>query len=158
MLELPPGLTAIRVVEDYFRGLYTHVMAVLYRRFGPRTMQAIKTDFVVTVPAIWSDSAKKKTEDAAVRAGFGNEHSLDLLSEPESAAIYVLKNLDNEHSQIKVGDRMVVCDAGGGTVDLISYEVNQIEPKLSVAECTTGSGQYARRGALVERKTADDGL
>ena len=99
-----------------------------------------KIDFVLTVPAIWSDAAKKKTEDAAIRAGMGNEHSLELLSEPESAAVYTLKNLDNNHSQIRVHDRIVVCDAGGGTVDLISYDIQSIHPNLSVMECAAGTG------------------
>jgi hypothetical protein len=99
-----------------------------------------KVDFILTVPAIWSDSAKKKTEDAAIRAGMGNENGLELLSEPESAAIYTLKNIDTTHSQIKVGDRIVVCDAGGGTVDLISYDIRRTHPSLSVMECAAGTG------------------
>jgi serine/threonine-protein kinase ATR len=33
----------------------------------------------------------------------------------------------------------VVCDAGGGTVDLISYEVTQID-KLEIKEVTEGTG------------------
>ena len=98
--------------------------------------------FVLSCPAVWSDAAKKKTEDAAVRAGMGNEHSLELLSEPESAAIYTLKNLENTHSQIKVHDRIVVCDAGGGTVDLISYDILQTQPNLRVAECAAGTGDH----------------
>ena len=33
-----------------------------------------------------------------------------------------------------------MCDAGGGTVDLISYEVVQVEPELKIAEIVVGSG------------------
>lgn len=33
-----------------------------------------------------------------------------------------------------------MCDAGGGTVDLISYEVTQFEPKLSIKEASPGTG------------------
>lgn len=99
-------------------------------------------DFVLTVPAIWSDAAKQKTEQAAIKAGMGNEHKLQLLSEPESAAVYVLKNLENEHSNIRVRDRVVVCDAGGGTVDLITYDIEQISPCLRVMECTPGTGEF----------------
>lgn len=43
-----------------------------------------------------------ETEDAAIRAGMGNEHNLELLSEPESAAVYTLKTVDSTHSQIRV--------------------------------------------------------
>jgi len=115
-------------------------MTTLYRRFDRGVMQMTKVNFILTVPAIWSDSAKKKTEDAAIRAGMGNENGLELLSEPESAAIYTLKNVDTTHSQIRVGDRIVVCDAGGGTVDLISYDIERTHPSLSVMECAAGTG------------------
>ena len=101
-----------------------------------------KIDFIITVPAMWSDAAKQKTEDAAIRAGLGNQHGLEMLSEPESAAVYTLKNMDTTHSQIQVGDRIVVCDAGGGTVDLISYEIQRTHPSLSVMECAAGTGRY----------------
>ena len=115
-------------------------MATLYRRFDRGVMQMTRVDFVLTVPAIWSDAAKKKTEDAAIKAGMGNEHGFEMLSEPESAAVYTLKNVDTTNSQIRVHDRIVVCDAGGGTVDLISYDIRSTTPTLSVMECATGSG------------------
>ena len=71
----------------------------------------------------------------------GNEHGLELFSEPESAALYTLKTLQNAHSQIKPHDRIVVVDAGGGTVDLITYDIQRIHPNLSVQECTAGTGK-----------------
>ena len=142
VLTLPAGLTAADVVRDYLSAIYKHVMTTLYRRFDRGVMQMTKVDFVLTVPAIWSDAAKKKTEDAAIRAGMGNEHDLQLLSEPESAAVYTLKNLDNAYSQIRVHDRIVVCDCGGGTVDLISYDIRSVHPTLSVMECAAGTGMH----------------
>ncbi|CAF9934329.1 MAG: hypothetical protein HETSPECPRED_009185 [Heterodermia speciosa] len=144
VLRLPPGLTAADVVHDYLAGIYKHIMTTLYRRFDQGVMQMTTIDFVLTVPAIWSDGAKKKTEDAAIRAGLGNEHNLQLLSEPESAAIFTLRSLENSNSytQIRVHDRIVVCDAGGGTVDLISYDIQSIQPNLSVVECAAGTGDF----------------
>ena len=88
--------------------------------------------------------ADSSLEDAAIRAGLGNEHNLQLLSEPESAAIYTLRSIEssNTYAQIKVHDRIVVCDAGGGTVDLISYDIQSIQPNLSVVECAAGTGDF----------------
>ena len=34
----------------------------------------------------------------------------------------------------------VICDAGGGTVDLISYTITNLKPILAVQEATTGTG------------------
>lgn len=64
---------------------------------------------------------------------------LQIISEPEAAAIYALHAMD-PHS-IKVGDTFVLCDAGGGTVDLISYTVSGLKPILQVQEAATGSGR-----------------
>lgn len=58
------------------------------------------------------------TRLAAEQAGIAGEHELQLLSEPEAAAIYSIKI--QESAAIRVGDRIVVCDAGGGTFVLPS--------------------------------------
>jgi len=52
------------------------------------------------------------SHQAAKKAGI---HPVTLIKEPEAAALYTLSSFD--HS-FKVGDSFVVCDAGGGTVDL----------------------------------------
>lgn len=59
----------------------------------------------------------------------GLGHTLHMISEPEAAA-----------HKIEVGDTIVVCDAGGGTVDLISYTAMALKPKLEVIEATPGTG------------------
>jgi hypothetical protein len=58
-MQLPPGLEAVDVVKDYLSALYQFVIATLYRRFDRDVMRMTKIDFVLTIPAIWSDFAKK---------------------------------------------------------------------------------------------------
>lgn len=41
-----------------------------------------------------------------------------------------------------MGDAIVLCDAGGGTVDLISYEIMKIDP-LELKELAPSSGTKA---------------
>jgi hypothetical protein len=41
-----------------------------------------------------------------------------------------------------VGDAFVICDAGGGTVDLISYEVTALDP-LELKELIPGTGTFS---------------
>ncbi|MCJ1459513.1 hypothetical protein MMC28_009892 [Mycoblastus sanguinarius] len=62
-----------------------------------------------------------------------------LVTEPEAAALATLKDKAEENS-LKIGDAFVVCDAGGGTVDLISYEIEHLSP-LKIKECAIGSGE-----------------
>jgi hypothetical protein len=40
----------------------------------------------------------------------------------------------------QIGDAFVICDAGGGTVDLISYEIVNLTPKLELKELVPGKG------------------
>ena len=44
-----------------------------------------------------------------------------MIKEPEAAALFTLNHMGDKG--LDVGDAFVVCDAGGGTVDLISYEI-----------------------------------
>jgi len=68
------------------------------------------------VPAVWSDAAQAKTRKCAESAGMGSGSTLHMISEPEAAAIYALDRIDKH--DLHIGDTFVVCDAGGGTVDL----------------------------------------
>jgi hypothetical protein len=65
------------------------------------------------------------------------EESGVLTSVQEAAALYTLKTLSP--STLQVGRKFVVCDAGGGTVDLISYQVTKIG-RVEVKEVTEGTG------------------
>jgi hypothetical protein len=56
----------------------------------------------------------------------------------EAAAIYALHGLD-PHG-IQPGESFVLCDAGGGTVDLISYTIKNLYPRLEIVEAAEGTG------------------
>jgi molecular chaperone DnaK (HSP70) len=60
-----------------------------------------------------------------------------LIKEPEAAALYTMHSLD---FTLSPGDAFVLCDAGGGTVDLISYEVEAVSPRLQLKEVVPGTG------------------
>lgn len=68
----------------------------------------------------------------------GSGTTLHVISEPEAAAIYSLDAMD-PHG-LTVDDTFVVCDAGGGTVDLITYTVSALKPVLKLTEASIGTG------------------
>ena len=82
--------------------------------------------------------AQAKTRACAEAAGMGNGTALHIVSEPEAAALYALHAMDPH--DLKVGDTFVLCDAGGGTVDLITYTVSSLKPLLKLSEATPGTG------------------
>jgi hypothetical protein len=100
---------------------------------------------VFTVPAIWSPHAQDKILKIAKRAGLPD--NVSLVSEPEAAALAVLRE-KKEEGELQAGDCFVVCDAGGGTVDLISYKICSINP-FQVAECAVGDGLFTTHVVLL---------
>ncbi|KAF2873169.1 Hsp70 family protein-like protein [Massariosphaeria phaeospora] len=129
--------TVMEAVSDYLAQIHKHTMETLTRRYGETFMSMTQVQFVLTVPAVWSDSAKDATLKAAEKAGMGERHDLRLISEPEAAAVYTLRAIQPNH--LKIGDNFIVCDAGGGTVDLIAYKIAQLNP-LRVEESAVGTG------------------
>ncbi|CAI0651912.1 unnamed protein product [Colletotrichum noveboracense] len=138
--EARGGRNVDKLVTDYISALGEHLMYTLREKLGDQVVTTTPLEFVVTVPAIWSDLAKEKTKQACQKAsGLSSSKSpIHLVSEPEAAAIYALHGLD-PHG-LKVGDTVVVVDAGGGTVDLISYTITGLKPILEVQEAAPGSG------------------
>jgi hypothetical protein len=51
---------------------------------GTQLVSSTPIDYVVTVPAIWSESAKAKTKKAAEEAGFKGSNALYVVTEPVS--------------------------------------------------------------------------
>ncbi|KAI1210451.1 actin-like ATPase domain-containing protein [Annulohypoxylon truncatum] len=129
--------TVIDAVSDYLTEIYKHTMDTLTRRYGESFMASTNVDFVLTCPAVWSDAAKNATLQAAERAGMGLKADIQIISEPEAAAVYTLKAIQPNH--LSVGDNFIVCDAGGGTVDLIAYKIMSLKP-LRVEESAVGTG------------------
>lgn len=145
---LPPGKSEIDVAADYLFHLRQAMRNQLQKTLGEvfnREERNIR--YYLTVPAIWNDAGKAATRAAAIQAGFlrdENDNRLTLITEPEAAAMFCSKTgLLN----LKIHDAVLIVDCGGGTVDLIAYEVEEEQP-FSVAECTAGSGDSCGSTAL----------
>jgi molecular chaperone DnaK (HSP70) len=61
---------------------------------------------------MWSEKAQDRTRACAEKAGMGSK--VDIISEPEAAAIRILEEMKEDEYSFKNGDTFVVCDAGGG--------------------------------------------
>jgi hypothetical protein len=144
--DRPTKKKPVEIVADFLRHIKGHVVKNLDDQYGEELWKTLPITLVVTVPAVWSDGAKDRTMQAVYQAGF-NEIQFPKLkrvvtaTEPEAAAIYTIKSLSGsvQDDQFKVGDGLVVCDMGGGTVDLISYRIVDLSPTI-LEEATIGSG------------------
>eukprot|EP01133_Synstelium_polycarpum_P008651 gene8651-10150_t len=79
--------------------------------------------WVITIPAIWDDSAKQTMRRCADRAGLCSQDDKDSLMfayEPEAGAIQCIYEKSGNYS-VDVGDTIMIFDIGGGTADFIAY-------------------------------------
>ncbi|KAK3332846.1 hypothetical protein B0T19DRAFT_448679 [Cercophora scortea] len=136
-----PGKDPVDMVADYLTEVRKATWTEIGNAYGDEMFAQMRKELVVTVPAVWSERAKDLTLKAVQRANFGAAKTM-LVTEPEAAAIYTLKCMREgiNKDDIKVGDVFVLCDAGGGTVDLISYRITQVQPTFRIEEAAVGTG------------------
>ncbi|RKL33579.1 hypothetical protein BFJ72_g9803 [Fusarium proliferatum] len=144
----------VEVIACYLRKIWNHAIDSIRRSVGIELLQKSRFHVVITLPAIWPPYAQQRMKQAANASGILDARScgdtkLRFISEPEAAALATIKDL-SKRSTMKVGDTMVICDAGGGTVDLISYQIESISPFV-VKECVKGDGGLCGGVFLDER-------
>ncbi|KAK2850556.1 hypothetical protein FQN49_005545 [Arthroderma sp. PD_2] len=147
IMQLPQGKSAVDVVADFLSEVRNHVFKLIEKQITKETLHITPIEYWFTVPAIWSDQAKAQTKEAARLAGFGSNSArpddrIFMVTEPEAAAIAALKKttIDGLGASVKPSDGVLVCDCGGGTVDITTYLINKVDPALSFEELCTGTG------------------
>jgi len=146
----------VDVIADFLTQIKAHLIKNLDQKFGATLWRSLPITLIVTVPAVWSDAAKARTLEAFDKAGFNSLEfpqsvSTIVATEPECAALYTIKSLrgSTQDTQFAVGDGFVVCDMGGGTIDLISYRVAGLQPTV-LEEVSIGIGDQCG-GTFVDR-------
>lgn len=139
---LPEGLTIIKVLADYLSKIYEHVISEMRHTLGEYLVKKEHMRFCITVPAVWTEKAKIMMREAIIMGGIvaldDPQDRVMLVSEPEAAALYCARFL--KINELKHKDRFLICDAGGGTVDLITYELNDDQNGRYLIELVEGDG------------------
>ncbi|XP_053404964.1 heat shock 70 kDa protein 12A-like [Mercenaria mercenaria] len=86
-----------------------------------------KIEWMLTIPAVWPDSARQFMRQAP-QAGGIEEDKLRLVLEPEAAALFCKDQLLHlSHNAgltlLKPGTKYILADLGGGTADICVHEV-----------------------------------
>ncbi|KAM0434569.1 hypothetical protein ACHAPT_003666 [Fusarium lateritium] len=135
--------TPTEVIGDYLGEIWKHSRENIMRAVGQRVFKISRLHFVVTLPAIWPHYARTRMEEALSRAGIrepraAGDTTVDFISEPEAAALACLEGSPGD-TELNMGDHLIVCDAGGGTADIITYTILKMDP-LTVCESVKGDG------------------
>lgn len=120
-----PNKQPVEIIADFLAQVKAHLIKNLDQKYGKVLWRSMNVTLVVTVPAVWTEVAKARTLEAVDKAGFNTSEfpqlkNILMTTEPEAAAIYTIKSLrgTTQNSDFAVGDGFIVCDMGGGTVDL----------------------------------------
>ncbi|KAI0370869.1 actin-like ATPase domain-containing protein [Pilatotrama ljubarskyi] len=143
---LPPGKRAIDLIIDFLSCLWDYAKQQITREIGA-VADLDSADVWLTVPAAWDATGCQMMRDAAIAAGLvrsaragdhGWRDRLRIISEPEAAAVHCA-NLTDVH-KLAPNQRFMICDAGGGTVDLAVYRIMGMLSNLEIAELCARSG------------------
>lgn len=116
-LQLPStgGNTPEYLTTEYLKALRSHAELMVVRNVLTAAFRSTQREYVITVPAVWTEKARDLTAKCAVNAGMGSEDKLHIVSEPEAAAVYAISKFREINTGgLEVGDTFVLCDAGGG--------------------------------------------
>ena len=93
---------------------------------------------VLTVPASFDPVARELTREAALAAGLPAD--LILVEEPQAAVYsWLTQAADTWRNALAVGDRLLVCDVGGGTTDLTMIQIEEHEGELVLERQAVGN-------------------
>ena len=97
------NISPVTVVTDFLSAVRETTIASIERTYDSTWVRENKKEYVLTVPAIWSDAAKSLMVQAATDAGFGT-HRVDfnLISEPEAAASHTLKAIQPNNLNVSI--------------------------------------------------------
>jgi molecular chaperone DnaK (HSP70) len=103
---------------------------------GNASLELEEQEIILTVPASFDEVARTLTVEAARLAGF--QH-VTLLEEPQAAFYSWISQHEKEwQSLFKEGDRILVCDVGGGTTDFSLIEIHAKEGSLIFQRMAVG--------------------
>ncbi|KDQ16894.1 hypothetical protein BOTBODRAFT_106352 [Botryobasidium botryosum FD-172 SS1] len=144
--KLPPGKRAIDLIIDFLSNLWEYAKEQITREIGI-VADLESADVWLTVPAAWDAKGCGIMRDAAIAAGLvQSAHAGDrewrdrlrIITEPEAAAVHCA-HLTNLH-KLRPSQNFMICDAGGGTVDLAIYKIIGQLTALEIAEVCARSG------------------
>ncbi|KAI9263975.1 hypothetical protein EDC94DRAFT_517793, partial [Helicostylum pulchrum] len=115
---------------DYLREIYQYTCHQLIQTVLPRKASEKDFRFVLTVPATWVTEDNACMRLIAIEAGLVQDSDpnerLVIINEAFAASLFCEREFcirtEGHTKKLVKGQRYLVCDAGGGTVDLATYE------------------------------------
>ncbi|KAJ6510553.1 hypothetical protein C8R45DRAFT_858499 [Mycena sanguinolenta] len=137
---LPRNVTVDKIFADHLRYIKDQVKAYITSTYGSggniwdtlsQTMYVI-----LTTPNGWEGSQQNRMRQAAINAGLVDQDGgrrVRFVTEAEAAVLYAADSGSVEDWLVADG-HLILCDCGGGTVDITGYKINAVKPALKLEE------------------------
>ncbi|KAF0480256.1 actin-like ATPase domain-containing protein [Gigaspora margarita] len=145
---LPSNISAERAITDYLRKM-GEIIKEKVENHWPGTDFFRMVRLIATVPAEFTEDTKSIMRQCMYEANLINNsgtQNLKFTTEPEAAAVHCMKEF-NQHG-LKTGDKYLVVDCGGGTIDLT---VRKLLDNNRLGEDTERSGDFCG-GTFVDKE------
>ncbi|KAI9045945.1 FAD-binding domain-containing protein [Aspergillus affinis] len=161
-LWMPENKTPIAIAADFLREVYRCIARALKDHVAKVTRgkcDGIPVELWFTVPTTWSEVAKERTRQVALQAGFdtglgGYPAQVLLVDEPLAAMTDIIAQASPRTYTLWAGVAVFVCDCSGGTTDVVSYHIDEVDP-YSYSEiseiCGATTVQRALYDLMIER-------
>ncbi|TFK18829.1 hypothetical protein FA15DRAFT_241935 [Coprinopsis marcescibilis] len=148
---LPPNKSVIQVLADFLKYLYQCAQGFIEETHisGPALWKQLQPtiEFVISHPNGWEGYQQSQIKEAIILAGLIRDTSAGLarvsfVAEGEASLHFCIDNgIFSKDMGLRNGDCVIIVDAGGGTIDISSYNMMegigkaQVFHEVSVPEC-----------------------
>ncbi|KAJ7485160.1 hypothetical protein B0H11DRAFT_1152421 [Mycena galericulata] len=137
---LPPNVTVDDVFAHHLRYIKDQVKTYITQTYGEGGSiwdNLNSTMYVIlTTPNGWEGSQQKRMREAAIKAGLVDERGgrrVKFVSEAEAAVLYAADS-GSVGDWLVADGQLILCDCGGGTVDITGYKIDATKPVLKLSE------------------------
>lgn len=139
---LPSGISAEQVCAGFLAYMVRCIGTYIYSRLsnGHEILMTLgqNTSYIVTVPNGWEIAQQQLLRQACIAAQLvtpDRGDSIRFVTEAEASINFCAMNPAATGDWLdRSGQNLIVCDAGGGTIDISTYEVTNTYPAIEVRE------------------------
>ncbi|KAJ7764838.1 hypothetical protein B0H16DRAFT_1718048 [Mycena metata] len=137
---LPPNIQVDQIFTDHLSYIKDQVKAYITSTYGSGgdiwDILSPTMYVILTTPNGWEGSQQNRMRQAAIKAGLVDEEGgrrVKFVTEAEAAVLYAADSGSVNDWLVEDG-HLILCDCGGGTVDITGYKINAVKPALKLEE------------------------
>lgn len=140
---LPFGLQPETVTSHFLGYMASCVGSYIQSRYpsGAEVLAQLAgaVRYIITIPNGWELAQQEAIRKACIDAGLimpEQQSSVSFVTEAEASINFCTMMSESSHLSLERDDTVIVADCGGGTIDVSSYTVNEVQPCVRLSEAS----------------------